>query len=66
MADNKKQGYRFGVAWIARNDNAGNGDSLEDVCGYVSVLLLADLFGKTEQQVGADIFQYRQDHAESV
>jgi len=56
----KKQGYKFGVAWIARNDNAGNGDAFADICGYISVLLLADLFGKDENIVAADVLAFRQ------
>ena len=56
----KKQGYKFGVAWIARNDNAGNGDGVAEIAEYVTVLLLADLFGKTEAAVAADVFKARE------
>ena len=56
----KRQGYKYGVEWIAANDNAGNGDSLEDIAGYVTTLLLADLFGKKPQKVAEDIYRCRQ------
>lgn len=58
----KRQGYKFGVAWIAANDNSGNGDDVETVAGYVSTLLLADLFGKEPAAVAADIVRYRTEH----
>ena len=40
----KRASYRQGVFWIAANDNSGSRDTLADVAGYVSTLLLADLF----------------------
>lgn len=52
--------YRFGVEWIALNDNAGNGDSAEDVAGYISTALLADLFGVDTSKVAADIMRVRE------
>ena len=61
----KRASYRHGVAWIAENDEAGNGgDSIdvEIVSYYVSTLLLADLFGKPAEEVGADIVRYRIKH----
>jgi len=60
MADNKRQGYKFGVAWIAMNDSPNDGDDVEAVATYVSTLLLADLFGKDNKQVGKDVWEYRQ------
>lgn len=56
----KKQGYKFGVEWIAVNDSPNDGDDLEAVATYVSTLLLADLFGKEASKVAADILRYRQ------
>lgn len=32
------------IEWIAHNDNAGNGDSKNDIAGYLSTALAADLF----------------------
>ena len=57
-----KNGYRFAVAWIAQNDNAGNGDSIEEIAGYVSTLLLADLAEKDPDKVARDIMQVRSEH----
>lgn len=55
----KKQGYKFGVAWIALNDNAGENLSAEELSGTISVLLLADLFGKDPEKVAKDVIAYR-------
>jgi hypothetical protein len=50
--------YRFGVEWIALNDDpADNG--LENVTGLISVCLLADLFGKSAEAVAHDVRRYR-------
>ena len=51
--------YRHGVRWIAENDEP---DSLEadEIEGYVSTLLLADLFGKEPETVAADIVRQRE------
>jgi len=54
-----KQGYRYGVHWIAANDNAGTDDGPEEISFYVSTLLLADLFGKDPEKVGADVDRKR-------
>lgn len=58
----KRASYRHGVSWIALNDNSGGDDRLdaESVKGYISTLLLADLFGKPEEDVARDIVKYRQ------
>lgn len=39
-----KETLREAVGWIAMNDNPGNGDGLRDITGYISVLLVADLW----------------------
>jgi hypothetical protein len=56
-----RKGYRFGVAWIADNDNSGDPDALDPlaVANYVSTCLLADLFGKARMKVAADVVAYR-------
>lgn len=54
------RGYRFGVHWIAANDNSGSDDGLDEISGYISTALLADLFGRLTKDVAADI------HAERV
>ena len=40
----RRASYRAGVYWIAMNDEPGEG-SQEVVAGFISTLLLADLFG---------------------
>jgi hypothetical protein len=56
----KRASYRFGVKWIAANDNAGSPDTLADVAGYVSTLLLADLFAVEPDRVAKDVQRERQ------
>lgn len=51
--------YRRGVEWIALNDEAGSSDA-EDVAGYISTLLLADLFGVEPERVARDVVRYRE------
>jgi hypothetical protein len=60
----KKQGYKFGVAWIALNDNAGENLSAEELSGTISVLLLADLFGKEPIDVANAVCEFRRKQKE--
>lgn len=57
----KSPSYRFGVQWIAINDDPGSGDALdvESVRGMVSVLLIADLFGCDPLLVASDVVSER-------
>ena len=52
------KGYRFGVEWIACNDAPDVVDPAE-VAGFISTLLLADLFEKNPATVAADIVKLR-------
>lgn len=58
---NRKQGYRFGVSWIAENDDPASSDAenVEELRGLISVMLLADLFGKEPEDVARDVAKYR-------
>ena len=60
----KREGYKFGVAWIAENDDPGSADArdVEVVAGYISTLLLADLFHKQPVDVARDVVVHRQQH----
>ena len=50
--------YNRAVRWIAYNDNDAELDqsAIEE---YVTVALVADLFGRTTEQVGKDVFNVR-------
>jgi hypothetical protein len=50
--------YKFGVRWIAENDEP-IAQTPEDAVGLISILLLADLFGKTPEIVARDVFDYK-------
>lgn len=54
----KRPTYFFGVAWIAENDEAACMDA-DAVKGFVSTLLLADLFGADPYRVAVDVVRYR-------
>lgn len=57
----KRASYREGVEWIAENDDAGSDDAwdVERVAAYVSTCLLADLFGKSREDVARAVIRYR-------
>lgn len=55
---------RAAVEWIALNDNAAddgaaNPDAERNVAGYVSTLLVADLFGVTAERVAFAVMRVR-------
>jgi hypothetical protein len=57
----KRPGYREACCWIAMNDEAGAPDALdtEVVAGYISVALVADLFGVDCLRVALDVCRHR-------
>lgn len=50
--------YRYGVEWIAMNDEPSERD-IEAMSGLISVCLLADLFGKDQSRVAEDVLRFR-------
>jgi len=58
----RRAAYRDGIAWIALNDEPDDVD-LDRVSGYISTLLLADLFAVDNEKVAADVVRYRVKHA---
>ena len=55
----KRPSYHEACLWIAVNDNAGNGDSLEEVTDYITVAMLADIWGLETEKVGRDVWGTR-------
>lgn len=47
------------VQWIALNDNAGEKDTVEDTAGYLTVALVADIFGKDTTEVARKVVYWR-------
>jgi len=47
--------YKRAVAWIAWNDNDGDGGDEELIANYLSTALVADLFGKPVEQVARKV-----------
>lgn len=50
----KRASYREGIEIIALNDDLDS-----DPIGLISVMLLAELFGVTQDRVAADIVRFR-------
>lgn len=55
----KRASYRMGVKWIAREDEPRDRDP-ETIAGYISTLLLADLFEIDPVRVAADVLRERE------
>lgn len=55
----KKPTYRDAVRWIALNDNPGGDEDAAAVSGYISTLLIADLFGVEPRSVAIDVVRTR-------
>lgn len=53
----KKISLDDGVAWIAENDDPHGAP--HEVAGLISVLLLADLFGKSPQAIARRVIRYK-------
>ena len=49
---------KHGIDWIAENDETAEND-IEVVESLISVLLLADLFGKKPRQIASRVLQRR-------
>lgn len=51
--------YRDAVHWIACNDAPGDDDNVQQLSGAISVLLVADVWGKTAEAVALDVLNFR-------
>lgn len=53
---------KYGVDWIALNDESGGDERLDvsSVASYISTALLADLFGKTPEDIAKRIVRRRE------
>lgn len=54
----KSMPYEFGVEWIAMNDEPNELD-WNEVSGFISVCLLADMFNLSQEKVAIDIVRFR-------
>jgi hypothetical protein len=52
--------YGAAVLWIAENDAPGDRHGPGELAGYISVALVADLFGKDQRQVAFDVHSVRE------
>lgn len=51
--------YRQLVEWIAFNDNSGENDSLDDVSGYITVVMLSHCYKLPSIKVAEDVLACR-------
>ncbi len=54
----KRASYRAAVQWIAFNDEPGD-KNLESIAGYISTLLVVDIFDVKADKVAKDILRQR-------
>lgn len=59
MTFKSKAAYAEAIQWIADFDNSGDAELPDVLAGYLTVNLVADLFGKNPQIVGCDVFDLR-------
>jgi hypothetical protein len=50
---------REAVEWIVLNDSPGDDDPPEELAGFVSVVLVADLFGKEPIDIARRVYKQR-------
>lgn len=48
------------------NDNTGNGDSVEEIAGYISVALVSAIWGFPEEDIAVDVARFRHHQAIDV
>jgi len=51
--------YKEAVAWIAMNDNPAPDEDVPTTAGYLTVVLVADIWHKTPEDVAADVVRVR-------
>lgn len=56
----KRASYRAAVAHVAMNDNPGDNESVEVLTGYLTVVLISELFGVTSERVARDVMRVRE------
>lgn len=52
--------YKNAIAWIADNDETGEMD-IEVISTLISVVLVADVWGKSAQKVAEDVIRLRKE-----
>jgi hypothetical protein len=55
--------YKDAITWIANEDAPADDDPPDVLAGYLTVCLVADLFGKENKKVAHDVFQLRHPEA---
>ncbi len=55
----KKPTYQEAVAWIADEDSPGDEGDAEEISGYLTACLVADLFDVTSEKVARDVVALR-------
>lgn len=58
-APRKRPKMEEAFAWIAANDNPGDEATLDEIAGWVTVKLVADLWGLRDEQVADAVMLWR-------
>ncbi len=53
------KGIKFAIEWIAMNDEPAETSDAEAIAGLVTVALVADLFGKSPEEIARRVLRYR-------
>jgi len=48
------------IDWIACNDNAGSDDGPTEIAGYISTMLVADVWKRRPQDIAERVYEVRQ------
>ena len=62
----RRASYRFAVHWIAENDNSAEDDDASKTACYMTVHLVADMFGLDDDRVARDVVRVRRDWTKGV
>lgn len=59
MAKTKPPVVIDAIKWIAANDNPGDNDSPDELAGYLTICMTADLFGGMPEQIAQLVYLVR-------
>ncbi len=49
------------VEWIAWEDNPGDAEGVAAIAGYLTVVLVSELFGWSREEIAQCVFDYREE-----
>lgn|GEM_PF-5917203 len=55
----KKPSYKHAISFIALNDAPADRSDFDELLGYISVVLVSEIFDVTPEKVANDVLSYR-------